>query len=70
LAESDVATWKDRAAGPERMARKGYLTETQAQADKQRLRDAESALEKAKRGLKAFPTEPKKLPGKGQDPGP
>jgi hypothetical protein len=51
------------------MARKGYLTETQAQAAKQRLQDAESALEKAKRELQAFPIEPKKLPPKDQNPG-
>jgi hypothetical protein len=63
LAESDVAMWQDRVAWSERMARKGYLTEKQAQADKQRLQSAESALEKAKRELKALPTEPKKRPG-------
>jgi len=37
LAESDVAMWKDRAAWSERMARNGYLTERQAQADVRRL---------------------------------
>ena len=68
-AEADVAVWKDRVAWSERMVKKGFMTESQAQRDKQLLQNAERALEKATQELKAFPTEPKKPPGKDQNPG-
>ena len=65
---ADVEMLKDRAAWSKRMVQKGFLTEQQAQADVQRLKEAESALEKAKKELEAFPAEPKPAPEKKPNP--
>jgi hypothetical protein len=54
LAEADLATWKDRVAWSERMARKGYLSEQQLNADRVRLRRAELAVDQARRELESI----------------
>ena len=59
LIEADVEQLRDRAAWAERMARKGYLTEQQVNAERSRLRAAEGALDAAREELKALPTDPK-----------
>lgn len=43
-AESDLEMWRDRAAWSERMVKKGYLSPSQALADRYRLRGAEISL--------------------------
>jgi hypothetical protein len=58
-AESDVARSKDRVAWSERMARKGYLSDQQVEAERGQLRKAEMALEKARREHKLLPADPK-----------
>src|SRR5262245_52558623 len=58
-AELDVEMSKDRVAWSERMARKGFLSERQVEAERGLLRKAEMALEKAQRELKKLPPDPK-----------
>jgi hypothetical protein len=52
LAEADLETWKDRVAWSERMAKKGYMSEQQVNAERLQLRRAEMALDKARTELK------------------
>ncbi len=54
LLESDVAGMKDRVAWSERMVKKGYLAEQQAEADRALLKKTEAALERARGELKAI----------------
>jgi hypothetical protein len=61
MAQSNVELWKDRLNWAERMVKKGYMTDRQLQAETARLKDAEFALEKIERELKAFLAEPKPL---------
>jgi hypothetical protein len=67
-AEAEVEMWRERAAYSERMYKKGFLTENQAQFDRLRLRQAELTLDAAKRELEALPPErtppPKESPAK------
>jgi hypothetical protein len=58
-AESDLASSKDRVAWSERMARKGYVSDQQVEAERGQLRKAEMALDKARRELKLLPSDPK-----------
>jgi hypothetical protein len=59
LIEADVEQLRERAAWAERMARKGFLTEQQVDAERSRLRAAEGALDAAREELKALPADPK-----------
>jgi RND family efflux transporter MFP subunit len=52
--EADVAALKDRAAWSERMARKGYMTEQEVQADRARLEKARMDLGRARRELEVL----------------
>lgn len=45
-AQGDYEQWKDRAAYSQRMAIKGYVTQSQAQADESKLASAKEALKK------------------------
>jgi hypothetical protein len=55
MAKADLAQWEDRVAWCVRMAKKGYLTEAQVQADTARLMQAKAALDKAERELNQEP---------------
>jgi membrane-associated protease RseP (regulator of RpoE activity) len=66
--ESDVAALKDRAAWSERMAKKGFMTEQEVQADRARLRKAEMDLDKARTDLKALSPDPNKPAQKERKP--
>jgi hypothetical protein len=68
LIEADVEQLKDRAAWAERMAKKGYLSGQQVDAEKRRLRAAETALDEARNGLKALPPDPKEPVEKANKP--
>jgi hypothetical protein len=57
--QTAVEMWKDRVAWSERMVKKGYLTDTQLQAEKAQLQSAELTLEKVQRDLKMTTPEPK-----------
>jgi hypothetical protein len=57
--ESDIESLKDRVAWAERMAKKGYMTDQQVQAERARLKRAEAALDRARRELQALPSDPK-----------
>jgi RND family efflux transporter MFP subunit len=59
--ESDVAALKDRAAWSERMAKKGFVTEQEVQADRARLSKAEMDLDKARRELKSLAPDSKNV---------
>jgi hypothetical protein len=59
LLESDVEMLKDRVAWAERMLRKGYLTEQQANAERLRLEAAQISLDEARKQLKEPPSGPK-----------
>jgi hypothetical protein len=48
LAVADLEMWKERVAWAERLAKKGFLSNTQFQAEKERLKAAEIALDRAK----------------------
>jgi hypothetical protein len=54
VAESDVAMWRDRVAWSERMAKKGYLTDFQVNADRGQLIRAEFALDQAQEELQGL----------------
>jgi hypothetical protein len=54
ILESDVEQWKDRVAWSQRMRKKGFVSENQFQAEREWLRRAEIALERARRDLKAL----------------
>jgi hypothetical protein len=58
LMESDVEMRKDRVAWSERMLRKGYMTEQQANAARLQLKAAEMALDEARKELKDAPPGP------------
>jgi hypothetical protein len=58
-AESGVEAWKDRVTWAERMLRKGYLTEKHVEAERTQLKQAEMALDRARRALKNLPSSPK-----------
>jgi len=64
LAEADLAMWRERMAWSERMAKKGFLTNQQAQADRARFNSAEIALQKVQEEFKKFLGDPKKRPEK------
>jgi multidrug resistance efflux pump len=51
-AESNVEMMKERAAWTERMLKRGYVSQSQAQADQARLRNAEAKLEAARQALR------------------
>jgi len=51
LAKADVEQRRDRATWTERMARKGYMTQAQAEIEKVLLKAAEANLEKAQKEL-------------------
>ena len=59
LLESDVEFLKDRVAWTERMVRKGYLTEQQANAARLQLQAAEISLDEARKQAKDLPPDPK-----------
>lgn len=46
IAESDVEIWKDRVAWADRMVLKSYLTPSQAEAERNRLKGAQFSLDK------------------------
>jgi hypothetical protein len=56
LAQSDLEMWRDRAAWSQRMAKKGFMTRAQAEADRARADSAAVALERARADLKALGT--------------
>ena len=66
--ESDVESLKERATWAERMAKKGYLSESELQADRARLKKAETDLDRARRQLKALSPDPKEPAEKGNKP--
>jgi hypothetical protein len=68
FAESDLETWKDRVAWSKRMAKKGYLSEQQVNAERVQLRRAEIALDKARRELKSIPSNSKEPAAKERKP--
>jgi hypothetical protein len=68
LMESDVESRKDRVAWAERMAKKGYMSNQRVEAERLRLKVAESALEEARTELKSFLLDPKESPGKDNKP--
>src|SRR5262249_9226058 len=59
-ARANLDAWKERAAWSKRMAKKGLMSEAQADADRERLQHAARSLEQAERELKALPAEPQK----------
>jgi hypothetical protein len=68
LIESDVEVLKERVAWAERMAKKAYLSTSQVEAERVRLKRAELALERARKELKSFPPEAKDAAGKERKP--
>jgi hypothetical protein len=62
--EADVEQWKDRVAWAQRMARKGFLSDREVDAERQQLRRAEIALERARRDLRILSPEQKPPPAK------
>jgi hypothetical protein len=58
VAEADVAAWKERLAWSERMLRKGYMTETQVESERTRLKRAEIVLGEMRDALKNLPSVP------------
>jgi RND family efflux transporter MFP subunit len=68
LLEADVAALKDRVAWSERMARKGYVTEQVVQADRARLKRAETDLDRARWELKTLSPDPKDRIERGRKP--
>lgn len=46
LAESDVEMWQDRAAWSERMAKRGFVSQRQVEADRVRLKTAAGTLDR------------------------
>jgi hypothetical protein len=60
LVESKVEMLKDRVAWSERMAKKGFLTSEQVKASREQLRQAEMALDGARKDLKSYLGDPKK----------
>lgn len=55
LIESDISLLKQRVGWAERMQRKGYLTQRQVGDEQLRLKEAELALETARRHLDSLP---------------
>jgi hypothetical protein len=51
LAKADVEMWRERASWSERMAQRGFVTRAQADADRARLRSAETSLQNAEKEL-------------------
>jgi hypothetical protein len=68
LIEADVEQLRERAAWAGRMARKGFLTEQQVDAERLRLRAAEGALDAVREELKALPADPKEPAGPERQP--
>ena len=58
VAESEVAQWKERMVWETRMAKKGYMTQTQVEADQAKLQAAELILDKARKELGTPPADP------------
>jgi hypothetical protein len=58
IAEADVEAWKDRVTWSERMLRKGYMTESQVEAERARLKRAEAVLGEEREALKRLPSAP------------
>jgi hypothetical protein len=58
LAEDDVQSWKERLAWAERMAKKGFISQQQAEADRQRLQAIEITLRQARSELKRLLARP------------
>jgi hypothetical protein len=56
--ESDVELLNDRVAWAERMLRKGFLSANQVEIERQNLRRAQTALDRAKKELESLPAEP------------
>lgn len=54
IAESDLEMWRDRSAWSERMSKKGYLSPSQVQAERSRLRSAELGLQKVDEELRVL----------------
>jgi hypothetical protein len=50
-AENDLATFKERTAWVERMVRKGFLAESQLQAERARAQQAEAVLQQTRHDL-------------------
>jgi multidrug resistance efflux pump len=48
IAESDLEMWEDRSAWSERMVKRGFLSRSQAEADRARLESAKISLKKVK----------------------
>jgi hypothetical protein len=57
--ESEVELWKERVAWSERMARRGFLSNQRVNTERARLREAEMALDEARRELQTSPPERK-----------
>jgi hypothetical protein len=62
LAEAEVESLRERFVWSERMLKKGYLSEREVQAAGARLKEAESALEAARKELVRFKTDLKTTP--------
>lgn len=61
IAQSDLEQAKERAAYAERMAKRKYMTEQQADAEKARLKKFENVLERLKKDLEGLGSHPKEL---------
>jgi hypothetical protein len=68
MLESDLELLKDRAAWAERMARKGFFTDRQAEVERLRLKRAELALDRARKELQSLSPELKGTPAKEDKP--
>jgi hypothetical protein len=68
LLETDVDALRDRVAWAERMAKKGFMSANQVQAERTELHRAELALDKARRDLKILVPEPKEPAEKERKP--
>jgi hypothetical protein len=60
LLENDVERVKERVAWSERMLKKGFLSKQQVEGEQAELKRAQFSLDRARRQLKALPSEPEK----------
>jgi hypothetical protein len=68
LIESEVDILRDRVAWAQRMAKKGFLSDRQLDAERLRLQVAESVLDEAQKELQILSTDPKEAGEKKDKP--
>jgi hypothetical protein len=54
--EADIAMWKERVGWAERMLRKGYVSQQRVDDERFQLKQAESALERARAAIDSLPS--------------